>query len=99
MSREVILSILKDKKSVLKDQFHIDRIGLFGSYSLNAQTPGSDIDLAIEFEKEAKLGIKGLYDLELYLEAALNTDNLDIVNLKYVNPLIEIEMAKSLIYV
>ena len=44
------MDILKARKSVLKEQYHVNRIGLFGSYSLNAQTPESDIDLAIELE-------------------------------------------------
>jgi len=99
MSKENIISILKERKNVLRQRFHIDRIGLFGSYSLDAQTAESDIDLAIQLERDTKLRIKDLYDLELFLKEALDTERVDLANIKYVNPLIEIEMEKSLIYV
>ncbi len=49
--REEILIYLSTNKSRLMKQYHLIRIGIFGSYSRGEQTPQSDLDLLVEFEK------------------------------------------------
>ncbi len=46
-----ILEFLSQNKKVLRDKYHIVRIGLFGSYAREEQNPESDIDLLVEFEE------------------------------------------------
>ena len=47
-TREDILDFLKTNREFLRKQFHIEKIGLFGSFARNEQTSQSDIDLIIE---------------------------------------------------
>ena len=43
--------------------------------------------------------MKGLFELEEFIKGILKIDNLDLVNKKYLNPIIEIEIEDSLVYV
>ena len=45
----------------------VKRIGLFGSYVRNEHTPGSDIDILVEFHKGKKL-FDNYMDLKFFLE-------------------------------
>ena len=99
MYREVIIDKLRKNKELLLKQYHIEKIGLFGSYARNSHTPKSDIDLVIELVEGKRLGFKEWYDLEENLKKMLNAERVDIVNRQYINPLVEHEMAKSVIYV
>lgn len=44
-----IESILREQKEYLKNQFYVEKIGVFGSYSRGEETPESDIDIYVEF--------------------------------------------------
>ena len=49
-TREDILDYLKANREFFTKQFHIVKIGLFGSFARSEQTPQSDIDLIIELD-------------------------------------------------
>jgi hypothetical protein len=68
ITRNYILSKLKELKPTLKKEFSVKEIGLFGSFSDDTNNEDSDIDLLVEFEKP--IGWKYL-TLELYLEEVL----------------------------
>lgn len=44
-TREDILEFLRTNRELLRKQFHIVKIGLFGSFARSEQTAESDIDL------------------------------------------------------
>jgi predicted nucleotidyltransferase len=46
-----VLEILEKDFSYLKKAFHVEKVGLFGSYARGEQAEESDLDLMIEFEK------------------------------------------------
>jgi len=54
MTKNDILTFLKERKPFLKHQYGVLSIGLFGSYARDEYTPESDIDIAVELEKENK---------------------------------------------
>ncbi|MBE0495708.1 MAG: nucleotidyltransferase family protein [Campylobacterales bacterium] len=54
MTKEDILSYLRAHKKELNERFGVLKIGLFGSFARDEQTDESDIDLAIEIEKNKK---------------------------------------------
>jgi predicted nucleotidyltransferase len=60
-----ILNKLSDLKPILRRDYSVKEIGLFGSFSDNSFTDDSDIDLLVEFEKP--IGWK-YFSLEIYLE-------------------------------
>lgn len=68
MTKEDILSFLKEHKQELQNKYSITQIGLFGSYARNEATEKSDIDLYAEFEKKSFKNISGAWN---FLENSL----------------------------
>lgn len=64
-SEEEILEKLRELKPVLREDFSVRRIGLFGSFTDGTSTETSDIDILIEFEKP--IGWR-FFSLEIFLE-------------------------------
>jgi len=54
MTKNEILTFLQEKKYFLQHQYGVLSIGLFGSYARGENTPESDIDIAVELQKENK---------------------------------------------
>ncbi len=48
MSKEEIVKFLKENKKLLKEQFGIDEIILFGSFARGEESGDSDIDLYVD---------------------------------------------------
>lgn len=59
LTKAQILKALKDNDDLLK-QYSVKRIGLFGSYARGKQTPASDIDFIVEFERPTYDNFYGL---------------------------------------
>ena len=96
-TRDQILSFLSENKKLFRDQFHITKIGLFGSYARGEQTSESDIDLLIEFEDNTQ----NLYDLKFQLKDFFRNSlgiEIDICREKYIKPRIKNLILKETIY-
>jgi len=52
-----------------------------------------------ELKKGKRFGLKEIHLLEAYLKDLLNIDKVDLVNKKYINPIVEDEIHKTVIYV
>lgn len=65
MNRQDILDKLRELKPVLKRDYSVKQIGLFGSFASDSASESSDIDLLIELDKP--IGWK-FFSLEIYLE-------------------------------
>ena len=57
MTGQEILNILKQEKNYLQREFGVISIGLFGSYVKGTQKPDSDVDLLVQFEPSASIGV------------------------------------------
>ena len=77
LSKEEILKILEQLKEEMVDKYKIERIGLFGSFIKGGQKENSDIDILVEFGKEADLF--DFLGLSLFLEEALK-QKVDVVS-------------------
>lgn len=60
-----ILDKLKELKPVLRENYAVKKIGIFGSFSDDTQTEESDIDIIVELERP--IGWK-FFTLEMFLE-------------------------------
>ncbi len=67
-TKETIIVCLRQNFAHLKEQYHVKRIGLFGSFATETATESSDVDLVVEFEQP--IGLK-FVDLCDYLESCL----------------------------
>ena len=96
-TRDQILTFLAQNKKLLRDKYHIIRIGIFGSYARGDQNIKSDIDLLVEFEDNTQ----DLYDLKLQLKDFFRTKleiEVDICREKYIKPRIKKSILKETIY-
>ena len=96
-TRNQILTFLFQNKKLLRDKYHIIRIGLFGSYARGDQNAKSDIDLLVEFEENTQ----NLYDLKLNLKDFFRKElgiEVDICREKYIKPRIKSSILRETVY-
>jgi predicted nucleotidyltransferase len=98
VTKEDILDYLRENKTYLFSEYHLTKIGLFGSFSNGDATERSDIDLLLEFEPntadilEKKTRIKNMIKRRFNLEV-------DICREKYIKPYFKSQILKSVVYV
>lgn len=66
-----IKQILQTQKPYLAKEYSVAEVGVFGSFARGEQRADSDVDILIELERPARLGLMGLVGLELYLSELL----------------------------
>jgi predicted nucleotidyltransferase len=69
-TKSEVLKILETDFPFLRENFHVDKIGLFGSYARQEQSEKSDLDLLINFETTPDF--LQLVELEEYLSDLLD---------------------------
>ena len=98
LTQQNILNFLSENKLFLREQFHIEKIGIFGSFARNEQNPDSDIDILIEMENN----VSNVYDLKWNLREFLKNQfqrDVDICNSKHIKPYAKDYILKNAIYV
>lgn len=98
LTKNEILEYLKNNKNVFFAQFHLTKIGLFGSYARDEQNPNSDIDILIERTPDAK----NIFDLDWELQKLLKNQfnrEVDICTEKYIKPFAKSFILRDAIYV
>jgi uncharacterized protein len=98
LTRETILSILSSEKPLLENEFAIVQLGLFGSFSSNRQTESSDIDIAFEIREGDAFTLEKNIQLERHFKNLFQRD-VDLVRLRYINPVVKFAMEREVIYV
>ena len=78
LTKDQILSKLKEMKPSLYSEYAVKEIGIFGSYADGNQSEDSDIDIIIELDRP--IGWK-YFSLELYLEKTFGR-KIDLVTKK-----------------
>lgn len=96
LTKEEILNYLKTYKTSKKDEYHIKRIGLFGSYARDEANESSDIDIVVDLEKATMFGLIGIkQDIEEYFK-----NHVDIVQIREkMNSLLKQRIERDAIYV
>ena len=98
LTQQNILNFLSENKLFLREQFHVVKIGIFGSFARNEQNPDSDIDILIEMENN----VSNVYDLKWTLREFLKNQfqrDVDICNSKHIKPYAKDYILKDAIYV
>ncbi len=94
-SLEEIREIIRRNKPELKRRFHVDKIGVFGSYARGNQKKRSDIDFLVTFNK-----VIGLFEragLNIYLED-LTGRKVDVIPSGNLRPELRENVLKDLIH-
>jgi len=96
MTQEQILSYLSANKERFKESYHVEKIGIFGSYARNQSTDDSDIDIVVNLSKSTMFGLVGV---KLDIEEHFNT-HVDIVQLRdRMNPVLKKRIEQEALYV
>jgi predicted nucleotidyltransferase len=98
-TKEDVLNKLTNAKAELQGRLLIARLALFGSYSKGVQHEESDIDILFHPEEGTSFGLKEAFDLNEYFQELFAIEKVDVVNGKFINPIIELDIEDSLIYV
>lgn len=97
LTQKNILNYLSENKILFREQFHIVRIGVFGSFARNEQNADSDIDILIELEDN----VSNVFDLKWTLRELLTKQfqrEVDICNTKHIKPYAKEFILKDAIY-
>lgn len=98
IDRDFVLQTLRANQEHLRQEFGIDRIGLYGSFARNEQTDKSDIDLVYVLEEDRHLSLVDRDRLARTLRKQMRRKT-DLINQKYMNPFTKYTMTKDVIYV
>jgi predicted nucleotidyltransferase len=85
-TKDAIIILLKSYKSKFKE-LGIARVGLFGSYVREEQSPDSDIDLLIDFEP-GKASFDNLMAFHDIVETIFKNEKVDVVTKNGLSPYI-----------
>ena len=92
------MDYIREHKAQLFSQFHLSKIGLFGSFARDEQTVDSDIDLIVEFEP----GTEDLFHLKLAMKQFFREvfqKEVDICREKFIKPYYKHRILKDAIFV
>ena len=67
LKRDEVIRILRQHREELAARFGVKSIALFGSLARDEATPGSDVDVLVEFNRP--VGLFGLFALQDHLES------------------------------
>jgi uncharacterized protein len=70
MKSDETMTIIKKNRKILDDH-HVKSIYLFGSIVRGEDKPGSDIDIMVEFQPDARVGLFGMARLQRQLSEIL----------------------------
>ncbi len=82
-SNEILFYLASNKKR-MKKEYHLIKIGIFGSYARGDQNVNSDIDLIVEFKDNTP----DLYEIKKRLKNEIQSKfklSVDICREKYIN--------------
>ena len=85
-------------KEELRKRFKVKEIGIFGSYVKGERKEGSDLDILVEFEEDAKLSLLDVAGLEIELSDLLGV-KVDFVEKRDLKPYVGQRILKEVIYV
>ena len=96
-SLDEIKEILKKHEKEFKEKYKIKEIGIFGSYSRGEAKEGSDLDILVEFEPDAKISLLEFVELENYLSDLLGI-KIDLVEKSALKPRIGKRIISEVVY-
>lgn len=93
-----IIQILQQHLPALNEKYHLQSLGLFGSYSRGEQTPESDLDIFYETMPGTFLTLHNFLSLQRELNHFTQL-KIDLVNKKYINEVVWLTAKKDAVYV
>lgn len=95
MNKQEALKIIEKNKAHLK-KFNVNALFLFGSVAHDQAGPDSDIDILVEFDPDAKIGLFEMARLKRFISEVLNCDA-DIVTPDALHPMLKDDILKEMV--
>lgn len=92
-----ITAILKKYEKELNRKYGIKKMGFFGSYTRNEDRADSDLDILVEFEQDADIGLLKFVEIENFLSDLLGV-KVDLVEKSALKPRIGKHILKEVVY-
>jgi predicted nucleotidyltransferase len=94
-SLDAVKRCLTDQKSLLKNKYHISKVGIFGSYVRGEQRNESDVDVLIDYDEAPSL--IALIEIENMLSDLLGM-KVDLVTSKGLKPQLRQHILNEVVY-
>ena len=97
-TKKEILDFLSENKNELLLQYHLSKIGLFGSFSRAEATEKSDVDIIFDFKED----VVDVYSVKIALKKYLSETfdrSVDLAREKYLKPYAKKQILQDAIYV
>ena len=91
LTRETLLSVLREQADEIRERFKVRSLGLFGSFANDEARVDSDIDMLVEFEQPS---FDNYMDLKFFLEDLLGR-TVDLVMKDTLKPRIKQRILKE----
>lgn len=96
MTRDEALRRLSDSRPELERLFGVHTIAIFGSVARGDDRPDSDVDVLVEFLRDAHVGLFGFVRLQHHLESILGR-KVDLVTPDALRPQFRERILKELV--
>ena len=98
MNKIEILKYLKSKQGFFRNNFGIEFVGIFGSFSRDEATDDSDIDILYTIKKDVKFSMFAYLKINRILEDFFHR-KVDLVRDETLKPTVKQYIEKDLMYV
>ena len=85
MDKDEILRLLRKHRDELRRRFGVKSLPVFGSVARGDAKPKSDVDIVVEFDPQAHVGLFKMVELKEFLEKVLGCP-VDVVTLDGLRP-------------
>ena len=85
MDRGENLRLLSEHRDELRERFGVKSLAIFGSVARGDAKPKSDVDIVVEFDPQAHVGLFKMVELKEFLEKVLGCP-VDVVTLDGLRP-------------
>jgi predicted nucleotidyltransferase len=93
-----VVQYLQVNKQEMSRKYHLSKLGIFGSYARNEQTPASDLDLLVEFEENTP-NLSHIKEILRNDMQSVFRVPVDICREKYIKPLFRKQILSDAVYV
>jgi uncharacterized protein len=97
MTLEYLIATLQANRTILKEEYCVNSLQVFGSYASNLQTEDSDIDFLVDFNPDVTDIFEAKYSLREFLQSLFHKE-IDLARSKYLKPYVRNEIVKSARY-
>jgi len=90
------VELLKKNDVIIKKNFHVRKIGIFGSFARSEEKAESDVDVLVEFEEGYKT-FDNFIELKYFLEE-LFVRSVDLVTVSALKPQLKEDILQEVVY-